>query len=307
MSLFKQVILLIILLNSYSFSDFNFTFTTLGAQGLKGPTDISGYQGTNLQYKVTLDNGIQIWQVPLNGSYAIEAWGASGAEGRQTDNSSSSARAGGKGAYMKEFFNLTRGTLVKILVGQTGSVGTTGNPLPGGGGGGTFVVLFSGIPLIIAGGGGGGGAPTEDYDVGDPGQTTREGSQYGGTNGTGGKIFEEGFPSATFETGAGGGLTGDGASAKIVTGGKSFENGGNGGSSPTSGNGGFGGGGGAGRYPGAGGGYSGGGVFKKSGGKTIAGGGGSLNGGFNQVKEGVNEGDGKLSIILVEPEIKSRQ
>ena len=255
MSLFKQVILL----NSYSFSDFNFTFTTLGAQGLKGPTDTSGYQGTNLQYKVTLDNGIQIWQVPLNGSYAIEAWGASGAEGRQTDDSSSSARAGGKGAYMKGFFNLTRGTLVKILVGQTGSVGTTGKPLPGG----TFVVLFSGIPLIIAGGGGGGGAPTVDYDVGDPGQITMEGSQYGGTNGTGGKIFEEGSPSATFETGAGGGLTGDGASARIATGGNSFENGGNGGGSPTLANGGFGGGGGGGRYPGAGGGYSGG-VFLRS-------------------------------------------
>ena len=286
----------------YSFPDFNFTFTTLGAQGPRGPTDTSGYQGTTLQHKVTLDEGIQIWQVPLNGSYLIEAWGATGAEGRLNAGPSAATRAGGKGAYMKGSFNLTQGTMLKILVGQTGKVGQTGFPLPGGGGGGTFVVLSSGISLIIAGGGGGGGAPGVGYDVGDPGQITGEGSQSGGSNGTGGMIYEEGSPSNSFEAGAGGGLTGDGESAVITTGGNSFVNGGQGGDSMTSANGGFGGGGGGGKFPGAGGGYSGGGVFMKTGNKTIAGGGGSLNSGANPVKkEGVNGGDGKVAITLIDP------
>ena len=288
----------------FPFSDFKFTFTTLGTQGPSGPTDTSGYQETTLQYKVSLDKGIQIWKVPLNGSYVIEAWGASGADGRETAHSSSSTRAGGKGAYAKGSFNLTHGMLLKILVGQRGSKGKTGSPLPGGGGGGTFVVLSSGDPLIVAGGGGGGGAPRKDYDVGDPGQSTGEGSQLGGSSGNGGKIREEGGSYPSFEAGAGGGLTGDRESASISEGGKSFKNGGKGGTSPTGGNGGFGGGGGGSKFPGAGGGYSGGGVFMRTGKKTIAGGGGSLNNGIKQVnKRGANGGDGKVVITLIEPEL----
>ena len=283
-------------------SDFNFTFTTLGAQGKTGPSNTSGYQGTTLEHKVTLDKGIQIWKVPLNGTYVIEAWGASGADGRQTIDPGSSTRAGGKGAYMKGCFNLTQGTSVKILIGQRGSNGTFGSPLPGGGGGGTFVVHYSGNPLIIAGGGGGGGAPTSSYRVGDPGQITENGSQSGGFNGDGGILFVEGSPSASFEAGAGGGLIGNGKSGKITDGGSSFNNGGLGGKSQTGGNGGFGGGGGGSKYPGGGGGYSGGGVKRKSG-VTIAGGGGSLNRGINQVKtKDENTDDGKVVIVLVEPE-----
>ena len=282
-------------------SDFNFTFTTLGALGKTGPSNTSGYQGTTLEHKVTLQKGIQIWKVPLNGTYVIEAWGASGAVGRQ-NNSGSSTRAGGKGAYMKGCFNLTQGTSVKILIGQRGSNGKTGSPLPGGGGGGTFVVLNSGNPLIIAGGGGGGGAPSNKYSEGDPGQTTEKGSQSGGFNGDGGILLAEGSPPAKLDAGAGGGLIGNGKSGEITKGGSSFNNGGLGGKSQSGGNGGFGGGGGGFQYPGGGGGYSGGGVVKKSG-VTIAGGGGSLNKGINQVKtEDVNRDDGKVVIVLVEPE-----
>lgn len=240
--------------------------------------------------------------MPLNGTYVVEAWGASGADGRQEIDPGSSTRAGGKGAYMKGCFNLTQGTSVKILIGQRGSMGTTGSPLPGGGGGGTFVVLHSGNPLIIAGGGGGGGKPSPEYDVGDPGQITENGSQSGGSNGTGGVLLEEGFPSNNLEAGAGGGLNADGESGINAGGGSSFINGGLGGKSHTGANGGFGGGGGGLLYPGAGGGYSGGGVLKKSG-HTIAGGGGSLNRGINQVKtKDVNRGDGKVVIALVDPE-----
>ena len=282
--------------------DFKFTFTSLGAQGNTGPSDTSGYQGTTLEHKVTLQKGIQIWKVPLNGAYVIEAWGASGADGRQKVDLVSSTRAGGKGAYMKGCFNLTQGTSVKILIGQRGSTGTTGSPLPGGGGGGTFVVLHSGNPLIIAGGGGGGGAPSSGYDEGDPGQITEHGSQSGGSNGTGGVLLVEDAPSDNLEAGAGGGLNADGENGTITMGGLSFLNGGLGGNSLSRANGGFGGGGGGFQFPGAGGGYSGGGVKKRSG-VTIAGGGGSLNRGINQVKrKDVNRHDGKVVIALVDPE-----
>ena len=282
----------------HSSQDFNFTFTTLDGQGPTGPTDTSGYQGTTLQGKVTLDNGIQIWQVLVNGSYVIEAWGASGAQGRGKEGE----RPGGKGAYMKGTFNLTRGILLKILVGQAGSHGTVGTPLPGGGGGGTFITSSSNTALIVAGGGGGGGAAPGNNHDGDPGQIVEEGSQSGGSNGTGGTILVYGS-SGSFQGGAGGGLIGDGESAMNAIGGKSFVGGGEGGNSFNGAKGGYGGGGGGLKFPGAGGGYSGGGVMKKNG-KTIAGGGGSFNDGGNPVKkEGVKEGDGKVIITLEDPEL----
>ena len=233
----------------------------------------------------------------MNGTYVIEAWGASGAVGRQ-NNSGSSTRAGGRGAYMKGFFNLTQETSVKILIGQKGSTGTIGSLLPGGGGGGTFVVLHSGNPLIIAGGGGGGGGGLSGgYDVGDPGQITEKGSQSGGSNGTGGVLLVEGAPSEILAAGAGGGLNADRESGIYAKRGLSFINGGLGGNSVIGANGGFGGGDGGFRYPGAGGGYSGGGVRKRSR-VTIAGGGGSLNRG----EKGVNRDDGKVVIALDGPE-----
>ena len=235
----------------------------------------------------------------MTGSYVIEAWGASGAEGRGANE----ARPGGKGAYMKGTFNLTRGTLLKILVGQAGSTGNTGKPLPGGGGGGTFITSSSNTALIVAGGGGGGGAMTGNNHDGDPGQITEEGSQSGGSNGTGGTILRKGSSSDSFEAGAGGGLIGDGENGKITEGGKSFVNGGKGGKSDNGGKGRFGGGGGGFLFPGAGGGYSGGGVLENRG-QTIAGGGGSFNSGGNPIKkEGVKEGDGKVIITLVDPEL----
>ncbi|XP_022798682.1 ALK tyrosine kinase receptor-like [Stylophora pistillata] len=249
--------------------DFKFTFTTLGAVGRTGPTDSSGYKGKTLQGQVKIENGIQLWTVPLSGSYFIEAWGASGADGRESADVSAATRAGGKGAYVKGTFNLTLGKELKILVGQTGSRGKFGRPLPGGGGGGTFITSSADAPLIIAGGGGGGVAQPGNFHKGDPGQTSQNGSRAGGSNGSGGNLYEQGSPSASFECGAGG-------------------------------HGGFGGGGAAFLYPGAGGGYSGGGVVKNKE-ETNAGGGGSFNSGAKSEKEeGLVEGDGKVIITLLE-------
>lgn len=282
----------------------NFTFTTLGALGPTGPKFTYGYQGTQLEGKVTLQNGIQLWQVPLTGSYVIEAWGASGADGREGGYGQGDRRiaAGGKGAYMKGIFNLTRGTTLKILVGQTGGRSNTGANLPGAGGGGTFITSLSDIPFIIAGGGGGGYAHWRTTNDGDPGQITGTGSRHGGSEGAGGELYERGYPSPSFESGAGGGLKEDGESGHLTEGGKRFVVGGEGGRVKyvgSGGLGGFGGGGAAYHYPGAGGGYSGGGVVKDRK-YTIAGGGGSFNSGADQEKEnGVKQGDGKVIITLV--------
>ena len=249
---------------------------------------------------MTLDNGIQIWQVPQSGSYVIEAWGASGAEGRESGDVSAAASRGGIGAYMKGTFNLTRGTKLKILVGQKGSRGPFGSPLPGGGGGGTFVTSISNTPLIIAGGGGGGFVQWKNMNEGDPGQTTGKGSRAGGSGGSGGDIYEKGSRFPTFDSGAGGGLNGDGKSGWVAEGGKAFVNGGEGGGTRFGAKGGFGGGGAGHMFPGAGGGYSGGGVLK-DGSEVIAGGGGSFNDGANPVKKkGVKEGDGEAIITLVD-------
>ena len=267
--------------------------------GSNGPTDSYGYKGTTLQGKIKIENGIQLWTVPLSGSYVIEAWGASGAEGRQSADVSATTRAGGKGAYVRATFVLTRGEVLKILVGQTGCSGKIGSPLPGGGGGGTFITSSADVPLIIAGGGGGGVAQPGNFHEGDPGQTTRNGSQAGGSNGSGGNLSQQGSPLALLECGAGGGLNGNGKSRMIWVGGKGFINGGRGGNSPIEGHGGFGGGGAAWRYPGAGGGYSGGGVVKDKN-ETIAGGGGSFNTGANPKKEEGLGGDGKVIIQLLE-------
>ena len=230
----------------------NFTFTTLGALGPTGPKFTYGYQGTPLEGKVTLQNGIQLWQVPLTGSFVIEAWGASGADGREGGYGQVDITAGGKGAYMKRTFNLTRGTTLKILVCQTGGRSDTGKPLPGAGGGGTFITSLSDIPFIIAGGGGGVNAHWKTTNDGDPGHITGAGSRHGGSEGAGGELYERGYPSGSFESGAGGGLKEDGESGPFTEGGKRFVVGGEGGRVKLKGKegpGGFGGGGAAYHYP----------------------------------------------------------
>ena len=283
-------------------SDHNFTFTTLGAEGVSGPTDTSGYQNTTLEGKVQLEGrGVQIWTVPIDGNYSIEAMGASGGAGYKSAGGKS-WRTGGLGARVEGKFYFSLGAKLNILVGQTGKTGNVGAPLPGGGGGGSFVTTSDNKPLIVAGGGGGGGPPGGGFAAGDPGQSGENGSQNGGTGGSGGRVLDQGDPSATLEAGAGGGVRGDGKGGIIVTGGQSFVKGGVGGSSMSGGDGGFGGGGAAGHYAGGGGGYSGGGVTKDSFG-TTAGGGGSFNGGRSPVaKAGENQGDGSVRIVLVRPD-----
>ena len=110
-----------------------YTFTNAGATGRDGPTQTqvnTAYAGTNLANSVTINTqGIQEWTVPATGSYRIEAWGAQGGDNQSINMD------GGAGAKISGKFDLTAGSVIKIIVGQAG---TDGNFI-GGGGGGSFV------------------------------------------------------------------------------------------------------------------------------------------------------------------------
>ena len=279
-------------------------FTTLGASGACGPTSTAGYRGTSLEDQVILNEGIQIWTVPVTGSYVIEASGASGGNGTDPFVCPDHWKLGGLGAKITGTFQLNRGTQLKILVGHEG--GTCINKVlslsAGGGGGGSFVTLLDDTPLIVAGGGGGGGAG-DNFTDGDPGQATTNGTQCGGTQGGRGRVCNAstGEEDPNLLAGGGSGISEDGYSGlSIGTPPVSFTNGGSGGNSLIS-NGGFGGGSFAVNLGGGGGGYSGGGVLGTNKNGT-AGGGGSYNVGKNkQNLAGANKGNGRVVIALVNP------
>lgn len=123
----------------------------------------------------------QIFNIPVSGTYKLEAWGAQG--GGPTDNE------GGAGSYSKGYVYLKAGTTIYINVGGMGNVSEDkinslavggyngggnginqvnlcGNFVTGSGGGATHIALKSGTInnlenkiddiLIVAGGGGGG-------------------------------------------------------------------------------------------------------------------------------------------------------
>ena len=238
-------------------------FTNCGQTGQTGPSQSqcnAEYSGTTLSNVVTITSGFQYWEVPSDGTYTIESYGAQGG----TNGSS----IGGYGAIMIGDFSLTQGDVLTLVVGQQG--GSIGS---GAGGGATFVVMGSN-QLIISGGGGGGHSGNSTTPIG--GQTTESGLANPSTG--------NGYSGA-----GGGGWFGDGANGDhSTTGGKGWSNGLIGGS-PTSQSswsssyGGFGGGGGACWGPGSGGGYNGGPQTPSYGNGTPGGaGGGSYNGGSNQ-------------------------
>ena len=167
---------------------FNATFTRLGASGKEGPEKLGNhYTGQDHDGQVTLSNGIQQWTVPYTGQYRIEAVGAAGGY-HQVQNSEDYR---GRGARMVGTFNLSKGEIIEILVGQEGEIRNNGRS--SGGGGGTFVVRGSNTPLIVPGGGGGGGAVTSRHEgcdastntSGNPGHKSwsRGSHGHGGTTG----------------------------------------------------------------------------------------------------------------------------
>ena len=301
-------------------------FTNCGKTGKNGPSQSNcntAYASTDLNGEVTVSGGIQSWTVPYTGTYTITVYGAQGAIG-----SSSSSKAGGKGAKMSGEFSLTKNDVIKILVGQQGLEGD----YMGGGGGGSYVVTSNDTPLIIAGGGGGGmgtSGNSRGHRDGGPGLTGTSGGDSeitpgnfgaaasgsgGGARARGGS---NGYGGGGSVAGGGGGFIGNGGKGwgsqvnNIANAGLSFLNGGTGGdisgtrSNRTSSDGGFGGGGAShdssvstNGYGGGGGGYSGGGGGNWNGSQSgNGGGGGSYNSGSNQSNvSDINEGHGKVII-----------
>ena len=123
-------------------------FDNCSGSGATGPTQAqcdTSYASTTLDGEVTVSAGIQAWEVPTDGDYIIEAWGAQAFAAEPS-------RTGGLGAYATGTFTLTAGDTLYIIVGQRAPTTSYYN---GGGGGGSFVVNSSGSPLVAAGGGGG--------------------------------------------------------------------------------------------------------------------------------------------------------
>ena len=201
------------------------TFTNAGATGRTGPalsTVRTTYTNAGATWAATnlnmTTNGIQLWTVPVTGTYTIRAKGAAGFIGSGLSNA--------RGIDIQTTTTLIKGEVIKILVGQRGSAqGLYANM--GSGGGGSFVVRAISTPIIIAGGGGGTGGSSNSYVNSDASRET-----YGmngsanidsyGTNGGGGKggqgsggggFLQDGFaginnniPPSSFLTGGVGGL-----------------------------------------------------------------------------------------------------
>ncbi|MDD2745403.1 MAG: hypothetical protein PHU93_02595 [Candidatus Gracilibacteria bacterium] len=277
------------------------TFTNCGVNGMSGPSlstcrssyggGVAWAQDTTNNYLNMTTNGIQLWTVPSTGTYRIDAYGSVG--GSAYLLSTSTVNSGQPGARIRGDFTLTRGQILKLLIGQTSN--NTQNPgaRGGGGGGGSYVVDNASVPMLIAGGGGGAGQYAEVGGEGQSGQDGTAGTRgsfgAGGVNGGGG--------GASQYAGGGAGWYSNGTNSGNGKGGNTFNNGGEGGVLTSDGaNGGFGGGGGT--YPGGGGGggYSGGGGgdWSYSG---RGGGGGSYNTGTNQVNTtGANTTSGYIII-----------
>ena len=121
--------------------------------------------------------------MPYTGEYKIEAVGAAGGYGENQN----SAQYRGRGARIVGTFNLSKGEMIQILVGQEGGIRNNGRS--SGGGGGTFVVSGSNTSLIVAGGGGGLRAVTSRHEGCDASTSTSGNpghkSWSGGSNGHG--------------------------------------------------------------------------------------------------------------------------
>mgnify|MGYP006266412433 CR=1 FL=1 len=206
----------------YTFS--SFTFTNAATTGASGPSLATlranaGYsaqswtQDTTNNYLNMTTTGIQLWTVPRTGSYKIIAAGAAGY-----------INGSGKGIIVSNTVSLTKGQVIKILVGQCGGLDQGPSDACSGGGGATFVVYNNDTPLLIAGGGafGGNGTATPTLDGGSgngsggggAGFSTNGGSYWGptalsflngGTGGGSGGFGGGGTSTRYFGLGNGGG------------------------------------------------------------------------------------------------------
>ncbi|XP_078694965.1 E3 ubiquitin-protein ligase TRIM56-like isoform X2 [Branchiostoma floridae x Branchiostoma belcheri] len=185
--------------------------TTLGTTGRLGPTSLgTHYGGQDHEGLVQLKDGIQYFTVPDSGQYRIEAAGSAAGWGKKDAKS-----ARGRGAVVRGTFQLKKGEVLKILVGQEG-LENKSSSIGVGGGGGTFLTKRDNTPLLVAGGAGGGDGmqkrnPNSDGTTAASGQSSSgRGSNF--TGGSDGKGATHGDNDNV--GGGGGGLLTDGASGK---------------------------------------------------------------------------------------------
>jgi hypothetical protein len=210
---------------------FTFTFTNMGATGSDGPTSITYPVYPNGVF--SLVNGIQYWTVPTTKIYNFTIAGA----GNYNPNSLNTVKIG-TGIVLTASRLLTAGTVIAILVGQMGRVGTSDNRATGGSGG-TFVAtvtaqgsLAGATPLFISGGSGGVGYQTSG-STNINGTITNNGlAGIGGAGGAGGTAPNGGAGGNAGD--GGGGYSGNGGQYTFIGGssaltGRSFTSGGKGG------------------------------------------------------------------------------
>jgi hypothetical protein len=210
----------------------SFTFTSAGVSGSNPPTlqqlraaytgSVSGSVfASNSSYFTTGSfQGYQIWTVPFDGTYEIEAAGARSGTMVYPTNP---IKPYWGGAIIKGRYNLSQGQKVVMVVGQSALTPTSAPSYngPGGGGGTYFVLSGSNTPIIVAGGAGSGGAYSGDTGTirsGSNGATTMSGSSSwggapGGTGSLGGMSHRNaaGVISVNpYDAGAGGGFLGSG-------------------------------------------------------------------------------------------------
>ena len=280
----------------------SFTFLSIVSRGSRnGPNSSqmsSAYSGETwndgTNFKQGDYQGYQVWTVPEDGTYTIEAGGAKG--GRDLNYGQTNLW----GAKISGQFTLTKGTELSMVVGVGGGQYYSPHGNEAGGGGGSFVVNKSASsPLLIAGGGGGSASNTHGWSCGRSTSTGQgQSGEYGGRYGC---YYDPSQPTAgyggntqgNYHGGGGGGYyTGGqtgGGHCCTAYGGQGYNNGmvggtgnccyGSSGSGEGYNYGGFGGGGGGQLSgPGAGGGWTGGCTAGQwSGGSTHGGGGGSYN------------------------------
>lgn len=126
-------------------------FTNASAEGFKGPTLVqcrSAYSNVAwTQSSSNLDmlqQGIQIWKVPMTGVYKVTIAGAAGAGSNR-----------GFGRKFSAMIQVLVGTNLKLLVGQLGTIITN---TVGGGGGASYIATMDNMPVLVAPGGGGSGS-----------------------------------------------------------------------------------------------------------------------------------------------------
>eukprot|EP00729_Bicosta_minor_P002745 gene2745-9855_t len=173
--------------------------TSCGVGGQFGPSKsdcLTAYD--NPAWLNDVKDGVQMIEVPKDGTYVITATGGAGGNGHSYYTGANAGTvpatlfSGGNGATVSGRMQLKKGDMLKVVVGQAGQTVperlTTSYHTGGGGGGGTFIELNG--ELIIAAGGGGGGvaykaiASTSTYQRG-----------YFGYNGASGSLTEDGTSS----------------------------------------------------------------------------------------------------------------